>query len=147
MVLDLWDTMEGNLLEHVEHCEEGHYDYEYAYGSERIYVFGEEFRSHWTEDAECRHKQDAEINTLIKERKTMKTERIKDYQITYNDSQEAREKLYAACLEWFKDQGHYSGESIMQSDEPQIQAPVFLSDVADDIFQFDQVYDDEMEDE
>ena len=70
----------------------------------------------------------------------MKTENIKsqwsEHSITYDDSQEAKEKLFIAMLEFFKKHSAYNGESIQQCDGPQIAAPTVLSDVAEKIFQF-----------
>lgn len=74
----------------------------------------------------------------------MMTEKIDDYTLTYDDSPEAKDRLYDACLEWFKAQEAFSGESIAQRDNPVIEAPWLLCKVAEEIFQFKQVYDDEI---
>jgi hypothetical protein len=82
----------------------------------------------------------------------MKTENIKSqwsdhsityHSITYDDSQEAKEKLFIMMLEFFKKHNAYSGESIHQCDAPQIAAPTVLSDVAEKIFKFDVKYKEE----
>lgn len=61
--------------------------------------------------------------------------------VSFDETPELKEKVYQSVLNWYIKQGHFSGESIMQSDEPIIDAPEFLSDVADDLFKFKYLYD------
>lgn len=56
--------------------------------------------------------------------------------VSFNETTELKEKVYQSVLKWYLKQGHFSGESIMQSDEPIIDAPNLLSDIADDLFKF-----------
>lgn len=60
-----------------------------------------------------------------------------DRKVTFEDSPELREKVFQAVLKFFKDNDSFSGESIMQMDEPQENAAPFLSDLADDFFKFE----------
>lgn len=66
---------------------------------------------------------------------------MSDGTVWYNSCQETKDALYDKVLKWFLNQESFSGECIMQSDGPQIDGPVLLSEIADDIFQFDTEYD------
>lgn len=57
--------------------------------------------------------------------------------IKYEDTPETREKLTKRLLEFFFYTHAFSGESIYQSDMPQLEAPELLADIADNIFKFD----------
>lgn len=46
-------------------------------------------------------------------------------------------------MEYFKKHECFSGESIMQMDNPQIEAPELMADIADDILKFKFTYKDE----
>ena len=70
----------------------------------------------------------------------MKTEQLQDHTLTYDDSPKARRALFNACLEWFKEQQTYCGDSVFQSDACQIDGPQFLASLADDIFKFEANY-------
>ena len=61
--------------------------------------------------------------------------------VSYNSGQETKDALFDKMLKWFMDQESFSGECIQQSDGPQVDGPVLLSEIADDIFQFDANYD------
>ncbi|MEO6305111.1 MAG: hypothetical protein ABIP51_18275 [Bacteroidia bacterium] len=56
--------------------------------------------------------------------------------VSFEETAELKEQVYQKVLEWFIEQGHFSGEGIMQADDPIINAPVLLSDIADDLFKF-----------
>jgi len=71
----------------------------------------------------------------------MATQKINDVTITYKDDQATKEAVFKKVVDWFMDQETFSGESLMQSDAPQLEAPVLLSDLADDILQFKVVWD------
>lgn len=70
----------------------------------------------------------------------MKTEEHEDCQLTYDDSPEAHKRIYDMMLKWFKEMGRFSGDSIHQSDECDIQAPYILTDVAEEGFRFETTY-------
>jgi hypothetical protein len=67
----------------------------------------------------------------------MKTEHIDDLTIQYDDSPEAKERIYSLCLAFFKEHEVFRGESIQQSDGPIIDAPNFLSKLAEEGFKFE----------
>lgn len=75
----------------------------------------------------------------------MKIEKVKsrygNHTISYDDSQEAKDKLYNMMLNFFKTHEVYNGESIQQCDVPQINSPELLSEIADEIFKFDAKWD------
>ena len=68
----------------------------------------------------------------------IKTKKFDDFTLTYKDDQKTRDAVFERLLAWFFKHKSFSGESIMQSDAPQIEAPVLLSDIADDIIEFDE---------
>lgn len=57
--------------------------------------------------------------------------------VSYDETPELRVKLWDRVLEFYKKHEAFSGEHIMQSDNPQIEAPELLSEIADDIFNFE----------
>lgn len=65
---------------------------------------------------------------------TIKTE---EFEVSYDDSVEAKAMVFDRLLEWYRTHGAFSGESIMQCDTPQITAGVLLANLADDVFKFD----------
>lgn len=67
----------------------------------------------------------------------MKSVTRRDQIVTYEDTPEMHKKVFDHLIAWFHSHGHYSGESIMQSDTPQITAPEMLSDLADDVINFE----------
>ena len=68
---------------------------------------------------------------------------FEDFNLKFNDSHNTKEKLFKLMLEWFVKMEAFSGETIMQSDEPRIEAAPFLSEIADDVFEFEVTYPDE----
>ena len=60
----------------------------------------------------------------------------KDYIVEYDDSVEIRNKVFIRLIEYYTQHQCFDGESIMQMDNPIIDAPVVLSDIADDIICF-----------
>jgi len=64
----------------------------------------------------------------------------KDIRITFNETEELKQAIYDRVLKFFVDMESFWGESIMQSDNPQIEAPIVMSDIADDLFKFDVEY-------
>lgn len=70
----------------------------------------------------------------------MKTEKTDDYELTFDDSQECKDKCYELLLAFFKEHEAFSGECICQNDSPQIEAPNLLSEIAEKAFKFDAIY-------
>lgn len=66
----------------------------------------------------------------------MKTEQHEDYTLTYDDSTEAKERIYEIALKWFKQVKAFNGESIFQRDTPQIKAPELAAKMAEKGFKF-----------
>lgn len=60
--------------------------------------------------------------------------------VSFNETPELKEAVYQRVLQFFHEQGTYSGESIMQSDGPQLDAPELLSYLADELFKFEVNY-------
>lgn len=73
----------------------------------------------------------------------MATKKFNYGTVTYKDDQATKDAVFEKLLAWFFKHQAFSGESIMQTDAPQIEAPVLLSDIAEDIIQFDDTWDDD----
>jgi len=65
---------------------------------------------------------------------------LKDRIVTYDDSQETRNAVFNRVIDWYFMHGSFSGESIVQSDDPSIDAPNILAQIADDIIKFNVVW-------
>lgn len=65
---------------------------------------------------------------------------VKDYIVEYEDTPEMHKKVFDAVLEYFKKHQAFHGEVIMQCDDPIIDAPNALSNIADDIMKFKVTY-------
>lgn len=66
----------------------------------------------------------------------MKTIKTSEYIVTFDNSEEVRQALFNKLLDFFVKHESFSGESICQSDSPQIEAPELLAEIADKIFKF-----------
>lgn len=60
--------------------------------------------------------------------------------------EEKPQEVYQRVLNWFKRHECFSGESVMQCDAPQLTAASLLSDLADEVFNFDVKWDDDFDD-
>lgn len=67
----------------------------------------------------------------------MKTEDHKEYTLAYDDSPEAKERVWQLLLDWFKKNELYNGESLQQRDVTWEEAPVLLTEIAETGFRFD----------
>ena len=57
--------------------------------------------------------------------------------VTFDDSQEVKDKVFEYLItNFYFEYGSFTGECIMQTDNPQIYAPEILSNIADDIIKF-----------
>jgi len=70
----------------------------------------------------------------------MKTIRSEDYLAIYNDDQATKDAVFEKVIAFFKRHESFSGESICQCDEPMIDAPYFMAELADKIIKFDVKY-------
>jgi hypothetical protein len=59
------------------------------------------------------------------------------HSVSYDDSQETKNAVFQAVLDWFNEHEQYSGEGIAQSDDCQINAAPLLERIADKIIKFD----------
>lgn len=68
-----------------------------------------------------------------------------DYcEISYEDTPEMHKRVFDYLIEnYYKQHEVFDGETIQQSDDPTIDAPNVLSEIADDIIGFESTYDDE----
>ena len=63
--------------------------------------------------------------------------------VTFDDSQEAKDKVFQYLMDnYFFKYESFCGESICQSDDPQIYAPHVMSTIAEDIIKFEVEYED-----
>lgn len=60
-----------------------------------------------------------------------------DQIVTYKDDQATKDALFVRVMRFFEETELFSGESLCQSDAMYISAPDLLSDIADDILQFE----------
>jgi len=66
----------------------------------------------------------------------MNTMNTKEYELSFDDSQEAKERVYKLAFDWFLKNEMFSGESISQSDTTYEEAPEILSEIAEKGFRF-----------
>lgn len=72
----------------------------------------------------------------------MKTITTQDRTITFDDSPEAKDRIFNLMLDFFKRVDMFSGECLTQSDETYIEAPNILAEVAENGFKFEVEYKD-----
>lgn len=64
--------------------------------------------------------------------------------VSWKNDQETKNKVFEKLIDWYFEMKAFCGDSIMQNDKPQIQAPQFLSYLADDVIEFNEKwYDDD----
>lgn len=66
--------------------------------------------------------------------------KISDGVVRYNCDQRTKDMLFDKMLQWFIEQESFNGESIMQSDSLLIDGPDLLSEIAEDVFDFDPIW-------
>lgn len=82
------------------------------------------------------------VSSVHRERDVKK---ISDGVVRYNCDHKTKELLYDKILKWFMDREIFNGESIMQSDIPLLDGSDLLSEIAEDVFEFDAIWVDEEE--
>jgi len=60
-----------------------------------------------------------------------------EYIVEYDDSEEVKSRVFDRLMEYFKEQESFCSEQIQQCDSSSIEAPIVLSDIADDIIKFE----------
>jgi len=70
----------------------------------------------------------------------MKEYKTEDMKVTWEETPEKIKAVYDKVVDFFKKHESFSGECIMQSDAPIIESPELLSDIADDIMEFNAEY-------
>jgi len=66
----------------------------------------------------------------------MRKMETEDFIVTFDDSDKTKEEVFEAVVKFFKDNESFNGESVMQCDEPIINAPYAFADIADSIIKF-----------
>jgi hypothetical protein len=74
--------------------------------------------------------------------KQVRSIQMDGYTVEFNDSREMRDAVFESIVQFCQKHGSFAGESIMQRDDPQAEAPVLLSDICDDIIKFNECYED-----
>lgn len=58
-------------------------------------------------------------------------------EISYLATQETKDEIFKKIIDWIRERDAWSGEMICQDDNCQIDAPVLLADIVDDILQIE----------
>lgn len=58
------------------------------------------------------------------------------YVVSYEDNDEIKQKVFDRVMKYFIKHESFHGECIMQMDNPIIDAPSVMADIADDIMKF-----------
>ena len=67
----------------------------------------------------------------------MKTLEFEDFVVSFDDSEEMKNKVFEAVINWFVKYEAFCGEIIIQCDMPNMDSPNILAKLADDVIQFD----------
>lgn len=67
----------------------------------------------------------------------MKTEEYDDFTLIFDDSPEAKERIYEMCLNSFRKIRRFSGESVAQCDAGNIEGVELFCALADEGFKFE----------
>lgn len=71
----------------------------------------------------------------------MASEKLEDATLEYDDSPEAKERVFRIALKWFKKLESFSGECLAQKDDTYVYAAEMLAEIAEEGFKFDHTYD------
>jgi hypothetical protein len=66
----------------------------------------------------------------------MRKIKCEDYEVTYEETDMIKQAVFDRVMKYFTEHEAFNGESIMQCDSPQIDAPSVLADIADNIIKF-----------
>jgi len=67
----------------------------------------------------------------------MRTVETENCVVTFPDDQATKDAVFDRVVAFFLEHEAFSGESVMQCDAPQIEGPVMLSELVDDVLKFD----------
>lgn len=70
-----------------------------------------------------------------------------DLEVTYNETDELKDEVFQKLIDFFKKYNAFSGDSIMQNDDPLIYASELLSDICDDLICFKENWTDDPDEE
>jgi hypothetical protein len=73
----------------------------------------------------------------------LKKTKFDDFEVSFEETNDIRNKVYEAVLNFLIEKNAFSGEVIMQSDDCLIESPQIIAKIADDIFKFKVKYDEE----
>jgi len=73
----------------------------------------------------------------------MKTVITEDATVTYDDSNTKAREVFEMVTDWLFKQKCFSGESMIQSDDSQLEVSELFCDLIDDVYQFDVVWEEE----
>jgi hypothetical protein len=62
--------------------------------------------------------------------------KVNDYEVSYEETDEIKQAVFDRVMKYFNKHQAFHGEVIMQMDDPIIDAPNVLADIADDIIKF-----------
>ena len=72
----------------------------------------------------------------------MKTElKLEGHTVQFEDTPEMHKKVFEAVLAYFKQEDHWSGEGLYQSDSAQVEGLELIADLADKVIKFKVTYD------
>lgn len=70
-------------------------------------------------------------------RMMLRTLETDDFIVKFKDTPQLRDQVFERVLGFFTEHEAFHGESILQSDAPQLKAPCFFAELADELFKFD----------
>lgn len=62
---------------------------------------------------------------------------ITDGAVAFNNSQATRDEVFDRLIAWYFEHQSFDGECVVQNDNPAMDAPNILAEIADDIIKFD----------
>jgi hypothetical protein len=66
-----------------------------------------------------------------------KTIETNDYIVTYQETQEIKDKIFDLVIDFYRRHGAFNGESVFQNDNVHIDCPEFMSYIVDNVIKFD----------
>lgn len=69
------------------------------------------------------------------------TVKLSDATVSFEDDPATHKMVYDTVLKFFKKHECFSGESVFQTDGPQVEGPELLAELTDKVFKFDVEWD------